>query len=414
MNFFSRFKKFFFVIIFLAITIGIGYLLWALFFRPAPEPEPQVITPGGEPGVFPEAGPGGPVITPPGGPGGLPGQGSIPGAPLNQPPASIATGGVTVTTPLTDSPALSPTPNPGGGVQYYNPEDGYFYRLSSDGQLTKMSDRVFYDVDNVVWAPDKNQAIIEYPDGRKISYNFQTRQQVTLPSYWEDFSFSPDSGQIVAKSLGLDPANRWLMVAGSDGSRARALENIGTNDAQVYTAWSPNNQIVALHTKGLDFNRQEVFFVGQNDENFKSTIIEGRGFQPQWSSGGDKLLYSVYNTNNNLNPKLWIVDATGDDIGRNRRSLELDTWAEKCTFASNTEVYCAVPDNLERGAGLFPELADRTQDSLYRINLQTGTRELVAVPQGSFNISQIMIDANGNNLYFTDKHNNRIYYIRLR
>ena len=413
MEFFSRYKKIFLAIGFLAAVILIGWLIWRTFFSPTPTEPAPVVTGTTTASGLPTAGPGGEVSGEINGPGGLPAGSNVTGAPDPNKPSEIALGGLTKTEAITKSPTLDPTLSKTGGVQYYNKDDGRFYTLDKNGQAVLMSDKVFYDVQNVVWAPDKGKAVIEYPDGKKILYNFSDKSQVTLPTHWEDFSFSPSSGQLISKSLGLNPENRWLTVSNDDGSKAINIENIGTNDQTVYPSWSPNGQIVAMYTKGVDFNRQEVFFVGLNDENFKSTIVEGRGFQSQWSTTGDRLLYSVYNTDTNLNPKLWIVDASGNNISQNRKGIDLNTWASKCTFASNTEVYCAVPDSLDKGAGLFPELADKTKDSLYKINLTTGTKELVAVPDGAYNISQIMVPSDTKTLYFTDKQTNQIYKVNL-
>lgn len=412
MNFFSRYKKFFLIIGFLILVSGIGYLIWRLFFQSATIIPTQTATTTQSSGL-PTAGPGGEIIGDATGTGNLPAGAPISSAPNPDEPSNVAVGGVTKTTALTASPSLDPTLSSDGGVQYYNQSDNHFYKIGKDGKAVLMSDQVFYNVEKVVWAPNKDQAILEYPDGSKILYNFNTKKQVTLPAHWQDFSFSPSSDQIVSKSLGLDAENRWLMVSNADGSKATALENIGTNDATVYPSWSPNKQIVAMYTQGVDFDRQEVFFVGQNNENFKSTIIEGRGFQSQWSTTGDRLLYSVYNSNTNMNPQLWLVDASANTISQNRKTLGLQTWANKCTFASNTEVYCAVPQSLEKGAGLFPELADKTKDNLYKINLTTGTQELVAIPSEAYNISQIMVPATKDSLYFTDKKTGQIYKIKL-
>lgn len=414
MELFRRYKKVLAIAGFIILVAFLGYLIWVVFFSPVPGTEPEngaTSTPGG----LPQAGPGEPsTSTSTDGSGTLPGGGSVSGAPSPDTPSSIASGGVTQTNRLTDSPVLGPTASRSGGVQYYNSDDGRFYRIGADGKPVLLSDKVFYDVQTVTWAPDKDRAILEYPDGSKILYNFATKQQSTLPSHWEDFSFSPDSGQIVSKSYALDPENNWLVVSKDDGSQATALESIGDNGDTVYSDWSPNNQIVAMYTQGLDFNRQELYFVGLNGENFKSTVIEGRGFQPLWSSEGERLLYSVYSTDSNLNPKLWVVDAKGDNISQNRQSLSISTWASKCTFSSDTVVYCAVPQSLERGAGLFPELADQTQDDLYKINLKTGTQELVAVPDSAYNISKLMVSTADDYLYFTDKKTNQLYQIRLR
>ena len=412
MNFFRRYKKLFLIFAFLGLVAILAYLIWQVFFRvnvPSPIATSTPTNIGGLPTAEPGDNTGGSSDQP----GSLPGSTNNNGAPDANTPSAVATGGLTKTKSIVNTPSLNPTLSSNNGIQYYNQADGIFYTVDKNGKITKLSDKVFFDVEQVVWAPDKDQAILEYPDGNKILYNFKTEQQVTLPAHWEDFSFSPASNQIVAKSIGLDPENRWLTIAQADGSQAQNLESIGNNGDTVYDNWSPNQQIVAMYTKGLDFDRQEVYFVGLNGENFKSTIIEGRGFQPQWSTTGDRLLYSVYNSNDNLNPKLWIVDASGDTISQNRTNLGLATWADKCTFASNTEVYCAVPETLPRGAGLFPELADRTKDNLYKINLATGAQELIAVPDGAYNVSQIMVPTDGNYLYFTDKQTGQIYQIRL-
>ncbi|HPY08884.1 MAG: hypothetical protein ACOX0H_02870 [Patescibacteria group bacterium] len=423
MSFFNRYKKIFLILGFIFLAFLFGFLLWKFFFQTTsviPVPPSEEI--GGTPGAFPTVGPGGEIGDEFTGPGQLPStEGDYsPGTPVGEPdpaasaPSIIASGGLTETKPIVEDRIINPTISSSGSVNYYNTNDGYFYSIDENGNAVRLSDKVFHQVEAVTWAPDVDKAIIEYPDGSKIMYNFDTDKQVTLPNYWEDFSFASGGEEIVAKSIGLDPDNRWLIVSNSDGSQATALEPIGTRANYVFPDWSPNNQIVATYTRGVDFDRQEVFFVGLHGENFKSTIIEGRGLQSQWSANGDKLLYSVYHSRDEYIPKLWIVGASGDTIGANRSSLELNTWADKCTFASNSEVYCAVPERLEPGAGMFPELADRTKDNLYKIDLSTGAKNLIAVPNGAFNISQIVVPDNQKYLYFTDKSTGQLYQIRLK
>jgi len=418
MGLFSRYKKIIFIILFLAIVFLLGWLLWITFFRPAP----TATLPGGtvavSPGGLPIANEGQLSTGDTGGPGSLPRdeKGDILSKIETEKkrPGTIASGGDVEVETLTDSRVANPTTSDDGRIQYYNKDDGKFYKINNNGDRVPLSDKVFHQVQNVSWAPDKDKAVIEYPDGSKIMYDFRSEEQVTLPSHWEDFSFSPDSQQIASKSIGLDPDNRWLMISNADGSQAKAIEPIGTNSDSVYPSWSPSGQMVAMYTKGVDFDRQEVFFVGLNNENFKSTIIEGRGFQSQWSTDGDRLLYSVYHSRDDLKPRLWIVNATADTIGQSRQSFDLETWANKCTFATNTEIYCAVPDNLDKGAGLFPELGDRSEDSLYKIDLNTGTKQLIAVPNDSYNISQIVVSENQDYLYFTDKYDGLIHKVRLK
>jgi hypothetical protein len=412
MNFFAKYQRVFIIIGFLLLVAVLGYLLYFIFIKPtlpsAPLTGPNA-TSTQTGGKLPNSGKGEP-ITPVSntGTGKIPGTGTVPAAPR-------ADGGVTQSPTINNDPAINPTLTANGsGVQYFNQNDGKFYSIDSKGNAVPLSDQIFYNVSNVVWAPQKNKAIIEYPDNSKILYNFTTKKQVTLPSNWNEFDFSANGSQIVMKSSGVDVENNYLAVANDDGSAAKAIEQIGANADTVYNSWSPNNQTIAMYTKGIDLDRQEVFFVGLNGENFKSTVVEGRGFEPKWSTAGDKLAYSVYSSANNMKPELWSTDAQGDSIGADRRDLGVATWASKCTFTDNTTMYCGVPQSLDAGAGLFPEAAQQTVDSLYQINITTGEKRLVAIPDGNYNISNLSVTKDGGVLYFQDSNTKLVHKVQLK
>ncbi len=421
MNFLKRYKKLFLVILFILIIILFATLLWRTFFVPL---TPQISTPEetlGTIGGLPEAGIGDFDTTDGQDPQQLSGESDYPEEQTpeagleDREPSSVANGSLTQITSISGSATIGATISKNGdNVQYYDPHTGLFHRIDSQGNVYALSDRVFHSVENVSWSPDKEKAILEYPDGSNIIYDFETQTQVTLPKHWEDFGFSPQSDQVVAKSLGLDPENRYLITSGVDGSTIKAIEYIGNNDDTVYPTWSPNNQVAAIYTEGLDFDRQEMFFIGFNGENFKSATIEGRGLQAQWSEDGDRLLYSVYNSHSNLMPQLWIVNSQGDDIGANRTNLNVQTWADKCNFSNDRYIYCAVPEDLPEGSGLFPELALRTKDNLYKIDSYTGTKTLIAIPNGYYNISNLIITDDESELYFTDEGDQEVYQIKLK
>lgn len=410
MYFFSKYKKIILASCFVIIIFVLGYLLYVLFFKPSPpapseiEQKPIIAQPG-----LPTAEIGtGQIIKPSGGE-------ILPLTETAKKPSETASGGLTQTTSLNQSPSSGITLGSNGSdLQYHNVLDGKFYKITKDGEISALTDKIFHNVANITWSPNKNKAILEYPDGANIIYDFTSNKQITLPKHWKDFDFSPDSNQLVMKSIGLDPNNRWLVISNSDGSKIRAIEALGEKDSSVYPLWSPNNQIITMYVEGIDFNRQEVYFIGLNNENFKSTVVEGRGFQPKWSPKGDRLLYSVYSNDNDLKPMLWIVDAQGDNIGAGRKKLNIETWADKCSFASDYELYCAVPENLEEGAGLFPELAKNTSDRLYKINTRTGTKKLIAIPDTAYNMSNLIISDNKYYLYFTDETTKKIYKIKLK
>ncbi|MCX6779957.1 MAG: hypothetical protein NT034_02120, partial [Candidatus Magasanikbacteria bacterium] len=291
----------------------------------------------------------------------------------------------------------------GSGLRYYNNSDGKFYHLTSDGQIKPLSDQTFYNVNKVTWANKNDKAVLEYPDSSKIIYNFEKQKQTTLPKHWSDFSFSPDSSQLAAKSIGLAPENRWLVTVNDDGTGTNLVEPMGENADKVQIDWSPSRQTVGFSQTGeaLGAERQEILFVGLNHENFKSAIVEGRGFDPAWSPTGQKLLYSVYSSRSDFKPELWITDSYGDSIGNNRQLLQLNTWADKCTFSDDNTVFCAVPRDLPQGAGILPEVAANSTDDMYKIDLKTGSKTTLPL-DGNYNIKNITYDKNKNKVYFTN------------
>jgi Tol biopolymer transport system component len=401
-EFITRYKKILLILGFVGTVLLIGYLLYSLFFKSV-LPQPTIIpTPiATSTGTLPTSGAGnnngsGQTATTT--------TGILPTKPVENPPAEKE---------LSSGNTSGATLNQSGGLQYYNQADGKFYKLDQAGQVTPLTDQVFHDVQNIVWSNNKNKAVLEYPDGAKIVYDFNTKQQVTLPSHWQDFSFSPDGNSLVTKSMGVDPDNRWLAITSADGNNVRKVEELGDNGDKVIDAWSPDNQVIAMYTQGIDAERQEVFFVGKNNENFKSMVVNGRGFDPQWSPDSKQLLYSVYASDSNLKPTLWIADAQGDAIGAARAKLNVDTWADKCTFADSAKIYCAVPQDLPEGAGMFPELADSTKDQIYQINLTTNTKKLVSTPTGDYTMSNLIVSPDKSTLYFTDKNTKKLYSIKI-
>ncbi len=404
-------KRIIFGIVFLVVAILLGYLLYKVFWaeekftfkRKTVEEVPDETE-------FPTAGAGEGITTVVTPPGELPSAISIPSKKglLDKALPSY---------PITrkvDAPIMGATLDRKGAAKFYNQTDGKFYRLSNDGSVKEMSDEVFYNVQNVTWSPTNEESIIEYPDGSNIYYDFNTQKQVTLPKHWEDFSFSKLGDKIASKSMGLSPENRWLVTADPEGKGVQLIEPMGEYAHKVNVDWSPNQQIVATSLTGdpLGADRQKVLFVGLHGENFRSTIIEGRGFESKWSPEGKRLLYNVYSSRSNFKPELWIVNAEGNSIGSGRKLLNLNTWQDKCTFNGERFIYCATPVEMQIGAGFAPGLSDHTQDQIYKIDLETGIKTQVPVTEFHV-IDSMFVGDDGDTLYFTDKQISGLFSISL-
>lgn len=401
-------KKLLLIILFVALIAGAGYAIYFFFFRgvtPPAVPEEGVIIPGAE---LPEAAPGVP-------PEAAPEAAAPPALPTASP---VAIGGVTQVNTLTPITAPQDITLSGDGqsLQYYDADTGIFSRVLADGTVQNLSNEVFYNVENATWDNDANSAILEYPDGSNILYDFETKRQVTLPKHWEDFDFSPQGDQIVAKSIGIDPDNRWLLVSDRDGSNAQAIEPLGDNADKVDIKWSPNNQVIATSRTGqpLGINQQQVLLVGKHGENFPGLTVEGWGFDYEWSTSGDRMVYNVYNTKSNYNPTLWVVDASGNNIGQNRKYLKVNTWAEKCTFHDNATLYCAVPDYLPEGAGFQPSVADGIPDTIFKIDVATGQKTTIGKPEDASTIKNMYTSSDGKYLFYVDQATGRLNKMRLK
>ena len=331
------------------------------------------------------------------------------------PASQTAQGGLTKATLTTPDLTYFSTQNDSGDVIYYNQGDSRFYAIDSNGETSVYDDKAFYQVQDVTWSNNRQKAILEYPDGSKILYNFKTQEQITLPEHWEDFGFSPSDEQIGFKSMALDVENRYLAIADINGSEIRILERLGEKEDQFDVNWSPNNQIVATFNETKDYNRSNVYFIGQNNENFLLMTVEGGGFEGIWSPDGKQMVYSVYNSANDYKPELWVSDASPGNIGNNRRKLDITTWSDKCIFDSASSMYCAVPINLPYGAGLEPEANEVKviNDQIYHINLNTGVKRLIAIPEGDHNVEHLMLNEQTNQLLFLDTNDNRTYRIEL-
>ena len=390
---------------FLAAVIVFGFLIYVMFFRPIAPTEPTQ-PPSGIGAFLPLIPIGGPTpITTP--PTGLPIEG-----PTAVEPSPVANCGLTQTTLAIDQRTVGLTQD-GSAINYYLPSDGKFYQLTPDGKAVALSDQVFYNVDNITWSPDKNRAVLEYPDGSNTIYDFRAAKQYTLPKHWQEFSFSPTGDQLAFKSLGLDPSSRWLAVSDSSGGSQQAIENIGNNDQFIKIDWSPTRQIIASYQEFSAADRQELYFIGLNEENFKSVVVPGVGFRSQWTPDGQNLLFSASSAMTGYKPTLWIVNASGDQIGEGRQNLGIETWADKCTFRSNTDIICAVPRELPNGAGLAPDVSRDIPDDIYSINLTNGQKSLLARPTTDISINNLQLTNDGSALYMQDAASGRLYRIAL-
>lgn len=304
-----------------------------------------------------------------------------------------------------------------GSLRFYSSDNNKFYRVTSDGVSTPLSSKLFYSVESVTWSRDANKAILEYPDGKNVYYNFSTSKQYTLPDNWHDFSFDPSGQKIVFMNDDINPENRWLAIANPDGTSVEFINQVGDNANKVIPSWSSDGSVVAFSKTGEAMGAwmQEIYLIGKNDENFPSLKVNGRGFEPKWAEDTNTLLYSVYNAETNYNPELWIATSEDNNVAAQNINLRINTWARKCDFnLDSSKLYCAVPDNLEKASGLFPELSGSYTENIYEIDMKTGKKSEIASPDGRISVEQLFVSSNETEVYYKNEITGLIEKIKLR
>ena len=405
-------KRIIFVVFFVLFSLAAGYALYYFFFRPTAPPGAEAL-PAGYEGQFGQAGPRGTVTTTqPTGPGTLPVAGGTAGGETGA--AAVATGPSDVAV-LRDSVTQAVSPDSKGNMRYYSPDDGRFYRINPDGSLALLSDKQFFDVQTVSWGNVSDEAILEFPDGSNVYYSFDDQRQVELPQHWTDFTFAPKQEEIVAKSIGMDVNNRFLITSKPDGNEATAVYHMGTNADLVIPSWSPNNQVIGFSNTGeaQPDKAQQIYLLGPNHEQYKALTVPGAGFVPNWSPTGKRLLYSVYHERDDNKPVLWVSDASGQDIGRNRQRLNLMTWADKCVWATDSSLICAVPVALAKGAGFDRNAYSDTPDDIYSIDLQSGASKKINTPDQNYPVRSPVLSQDKTKLMFTDAVTGKLYSYTL-
>ena len=344
-------------------------------------------------------------------------NGQVPGS--GDQPDEIAQGDITATRSIIKDPAKAPSLT-SGQLRYFNTLDGKFYELGSDGERRSLTTASYFGADTITWSPNSDKAVLEFPDGANIIYDFNLNKQFTLPREMENFSFSPTGSQVAGKFLGSATSDKWLVTINSDASNLVGVEAMGDNSDKVQVAWSPNDQIIALSRTGdpQGVFQQEVLLIGKNKENFKSLTIDGRGFESGWSPDGNNLIYSVFSEQTDYKPTLWVVEASPDRVGFSKRSIGLNTWSDQCTFASATIAYCSVPLNLPPGASFSREVANSLPSELYQVDLTSGFSTLIAVPVNEAGrgipVTSLQASSDGQWLYFVDQSTGNIRQVRLK
>lgn len=409
----TRVKQILLIILFLLVTAGMLLLVYFVFFKPTPPLPPSNANVNGQTGVLPNtnANAGPTVIGEPVG-----NINAVTGLPEID---TIARGGNTLVTPLTEGATVQNPTFINGEFRYYDPVTGEFYILTADGKKSLLADQKFKGVTHVEFSKAGKQAVLTFEDGRNLFYDFATGDQATLPNEMKDIEISEDGKSIGFEFVGTGD-NKWLGVSSPNGSGIEVIDDLSEPEMIRKTEidWSPTGEVVANVHHPDTGTTQKVYFFARADQKLQVMPIDGYGFSSSWAPQGDKLLYNIYNPTTGYRPSLEIANMAGGNVS-SQHALGVYTWEEKCAFSGSdvNTLYCGVPNSLEESTGIFPQL-NTSPDTIYKIDLRSGVSSPIAVPTdkdgvNDFRVESMYVAPDGRQLYFKDEISGQMYSLNL-
>lgn len=417
---------------FVCATVIIGFLLYWVFFRPTPvqtpvteEPEetytPQL--PKAEEVDIPVDAPPDEVIEP------EPGEELEPVA-TEEPEETIvnriesgisevASGGQTRVNTVTADIFNAPTVNTvTGDIYSYSPIMGSFLKVDADGNTDFVSDKQFYNVEEIAWSPTGDSAIMEFGDGTNLYYDFEKDIAVRLPDQISEPGFSASGDKIAFEWYDeIDYDRNYIGISNPDGTGIQFVELLGDVGDRVNIEWSPQSEYIATVRNSKNGNAQELTFIGQNGENYKKLAVPGTNVEYDYIPNSSKMLISSINMSKGGVYELYIANADPDNFG-SIVSTGLKTTIDKCAMnGSGTVAYCAVPRVVNAGSALVPQLSSDSPEDFYAVDLSTGKSTLVAIPDhdelAGVVVKDIMLSSDEKTLLFTNDADGQLLSLQL-
>lgn len=214
--------------------------------------------------------------------------------------------------------------------------------------------------------------------------------------------FSPDIKKVVYQK------NRELFTSDPSGKNQRTLvSDLRIKD--IILKWPSANNI-ALASKPSGAIAGSLWFFDTRNSNVSKIVSNLFGLEALFSPDGSSFVYS-YTDQNGKNPMLGFHDKNGDQKIINNVS----TLVDKCTWSTNSYIYCAVPKSWPDFAilpddyykNIFP-----TADDIWKIAAETGEKILILENTGA--ISNLAISEDENNIFFISKENQYLYKLNIK
>lgn len=333
--------------------------------------------------------------------------GSATSAPVSFP---VADNPAQILTRITDFPVVSPSlDKEGKRVVFYKKNGGDLLSADFDGgRMEKLSNLTIVGLLGATWSPARDRAAVRYRDADTIKTFLQigTSSVAVLPADITSIAWSPDGKSLAYTRV--ENGALALAIGDQAGKNPRIVFTTPIRDARI--AW-PSLDRITFTTPASGFAEGYAFSYSRATRSFEKIFGPAYGLQALWSPFGAQALFAYTPRGGDR-----IILASYDISGRKQTKITPETLTGKCVWTAAAEVWCAVPRALS-GAGPLPDTylsgEYNSSDRIVRLDPIKNTAEEI-FNEGEFDMSDLLIAAEKNYLFFIDRNDGTLWSLKLQ
>lgn len=311
---------------------------------------------------------------------------------------------------LTDFAVIAPSLNkPEDKILYYQKDGGKLFASGfRGGEPEKLSNLTVVGLTEAIWAPTRDRAAVFYLDSSAVKgfLHIGTSTVALLPSDITSAAWSPDGKSFTYTRKEGDALALTLADAG--GKNPRTIFKTPIPDARI--DWIDANRI-AFNTAPSGLAEGYAFAYSHVSGAFQKVLGPVFGLQTLWSPAASRALISSTPRGGSR-----ATLAAYDPSRRESDRLSVATFADKCAWGSEEEIWCAVPRSLADTALLPDQYLTgeiHTSDRIVRIGLKTGVPEEI-FDEGDFDMENLLLTTDKKNLFFVNRVDGTLWSLRLQ
>ncbi len=308
---------------------------------------------------------------------------------------------------ISDGPIVSANYNAGQNLVLFYDYAGQLWQYNENSGKTAADQSLIANLADVVWSANLKHILKSgenESDAKYLFSDFTKKSLTTLRSGIKSSAFSPDSGKIAYYVFESQKTNS-LLISDPDGKNQRILiSNFKLRD--VIISW-PKTNLLGITTRPSGLVAGSHWTLNTLNSVISKSISNLFGLETLYAPDGSALIYSFVDQNGS-NPKLSAIDKKGLT-----KELGISTLTDKCAWMKDSvNVLCAVPASWPESMLLpddFYKKSRLTNDNIWKINIDTGEKELIASDLGD--IGSLLVGDSGNVLYFISRNNQFLYQL---